>query len=248
MRNIKGIILAGGMGTRLYPLTKVTNKHLLPVGNVPMIYHPIDRLVQAGIKDIMIVTGLEHCGSMMSLLGSGADHGCNFTYKVQDKPDGIAGALRLCENFVGNDSCVTLLGDNIFEENLTSHIKSFIESTDDCKLFFKNVSDPTRYGIGIFNGAKDRSEEHQVLVGIEEKPDTPKSNLACVGIYLYSNKVFEVVKNASLSDRGEYEITSINNVFIEQGKCSFSILDGHWSDAGTMSSYHYTNFILNEEK
>ena len=248
MKRIKGIILAGGMGTRLYPLTKVTNKHLLPVGDVPMIYHPIKRLVQAGIKDIMIVTGVEHCGSIMSLLGSGANHDCNFTYKVQDKPDGIAGALRLCENFVGNDSCVTLLGDNIFEENLRPHIKSFIESTDECKLFFKNVSDPTRYGIGSFGYDGAGPKRHQTLVGIEEKPDNPKSNLACVGIYFYSNKVFEAIKDASLSPRGEYEITNINNVFIEQGSCSFSILDGRWSDAGTMSSYHYTNLILNKEK
>ena len=188
MKNIKGIILAGGMGTRLYPLTKVTNKHLLPVGDVPMIYHPIERLVSAGIKDIMIVTGVEHCGDMMSLLGSGADLGCSFTYKVQDKPDGIAGALRLCEGFVGENSCVVLLGDNIFKEELGPHIKEFLFSEDHCKVFFKHVADPKRYGVGVFKEDK--------IIQIEEKPKRPKSNLACVGIYFYTNKVFDVIKNA----------------------------------------------------
>jgi len=240
MKNIKGIILAGGMGTRLYPLTKVTNKHLLPVGDVPMIYHPINRLVEAGIKDIMIVTGVEHCGDMMSLLGSGADHGCSFTYKVQDQPDGIAGALRLCKGFVGDSSCVVLLGDNIFKEDLGPHVVDFLESEDDCKVFFKHVNDPKRYGVGVFSEDK--------IIAIEEKPEQPKSNLACVGIYFYTNQVFDVIEHAKMSDRGEYEITSINNNFIQQGTCGWTILEERWADAGTLNSYHATNTLVYIEK
>ena len=240
MKNIKGIVLAGGMGTRLYPLTKVTNKHLLPVGDVPMIYHPIARLVEAGIKDIMIVTGVEHCGDMMSLLGSGADHGCSFTYKVQDKPDGIAGALRLCEGFVGDSSCVVILGDNIFKEDLRPHVEHFLSSEDNCKVFFKHVNDPRRYGVGVFEGDK--------IIEIEEKPAHPKSKLACVGIYFYTNGVFDIIEHADMSDRGEYEITSINNKFIEEGTCSYSILEERWADAGTLNSYHSTNALVYMEK
>jgi len=240
MKNIKGIVLAGGMGTRLYPLTKVTNKHLLPVGDVPMIYHPINRLVEAGIKDIMIVTGVEHCGDMMSLLGSGASHGCSFTYKVQDQPDGIAGALRLCKGFVGDSSCVVLLGDNIFKESLSSHVESFLESEDQCKVFFKHVADPRRYGVGVFDG--------ETIIEIEEKPENPRSKLACVGIYFYTNKVFDIIEDVQISDRGEYEITSINNAFIDQGKCSYSILEERWADAGTLNSYHSTNALVFMEK
>jgi len=236
MKNVKGIVLAGGMGTRLYPLTKVTNKHLLPVGDVPMIYHPIQRLVEAGIKDIMIVTGVEHCGDMMSLLGSGAEHGCSFTYKVQDQPDGIAGALRLCEGFVGDSSCIVILGDNIFKENLEPHIRDFVSSENNCKLFFKHVSDPRRYGVGVFD--KD------TIIEIEEKPEKPKSKLACVGIYFYTNKVFSVIEHAKMSERGEYEITSINNKFISEKTCDYSILEERWADAGTLNSYHATNALV----
>ena len=236
MKDIKGIILAGGMGTRLYPLTKVTNKHLLPIGGEPMIYYPLRKLIESGIKDIMIVTGVEHSSAMTSLLGSGTDYDCSFTYRVQDKPDGIAGALSLCENFVGDASCVVLLGDNIFKEDLTPYVFDFCNSSDDCKLFFKRVSDPRRYGVGEFDG--DR------IVKVDEKPEQPKSNLACVGIYLYTNKVFEAIKNSKPSDRGEYEITTINNVFIENGSCGYAVLKERWSDAGTMDSYHATNWAV----
>jgi len=240
MIKTKGIILAGGMGTRLYPLTKVINKHLLPVGGEPMIHHPIQRLVEAGIADIMIVTGVEHCGGIMSLLGSGKKYGCSFTYKVQDEPDGIAGALLLCKDFVGNASCVVLLGDNIFKENLRPHINKFSNSEDDCMLFFKHVNDPKRYGVGSFKENR--------LVLLEEKPEVPKSNLACVGIYFYSNKVFDVIERITLSDRGEYEITAVNNIFIEMSSCEYAILEDRWADAGTMESYHLTNsLVYNEE-
>ena len=233
---MKGIILAGGKGTRLYPLTKVTNKHLLPVGDVPMIYHPIKTLVDAGVTDIMIITGVEHCGDIIALLGSGAEHGCSFTYRVQDQPDGIAGALRRCEDFVGNDKCVVLLGDNIFKENLTQHINTFQDSDMDCRVFFKHVDNPSRYGVGVFH--KDS------IIEIEEKPKNPKSNFACVGIYFYSNKVFDIIKNVKKSDRGEYEFTSINNEFIKSNSCEYAILEERWVDAGTLSAYHSTNTII----
>lgn len=240
MSNIKGIILAGGTGSRLYPLTKVTNKHLLPIGGEPMIYYPLRKLIDAGIKDIMIVTGVEHSSGVTSLLGSGNDHGCSFTYRVQDQPDGIAGALRLCKNFVGDSSCVVILGDNIFKENLKPHIESFCNSKEDCKLFFKMVPDPQRYGVGVFSEDK--------IIAIEEKPENPKTNLACVGIYFYTHKVFDVVEKIRPSDRGELEISSVNNIFIERDKCDYSILQNRWVDAGTMDSYHKTNWLIYSEK
>jgi glucose-1-phosphate thymidylyltransferase len=240
VKNIKGIILAGGMGTRLYPLTKVTNKHLLPIAGEPMIYYPLRKLTEAGIKDIMIVTGTEHSGDITSLLGSGKEYDCSLTFKVQDEPDGIAGALRLCKNFVGDSSCAVILGDNIFKDDLTCHVDSFLSSGEDCKLFFKRVPDPRRYGVGIFKKKK--------LVEIEEKPEIPKSNLACVGIYFYSSKVFKIIESVSKSPRGEYEITSVNNVLVSGGNCDYAVLKDIWTDAGTMESYHATNCLMYKEK
>mgnify|MGYP003652738010 FL=1 len=239
MKKIKGIILAGGKGTRLYPLTKVTNKHLLPIAGEPMIYYPLRSLTSAGIKDIMIITGVEHSSGITSMLGSGKENGCNITYRVQDRPDGIGGALKLCKDFVGDSSCVVILGDNIFKEDLQKHINTFQAGTDDCMLFFKRVPDPRRYGVGIFDDDK--------LLEVEEKPDKPKTNLACVGIYFYTNEVFDVVDQVKPSGRGEYEVTSINNVFVKNGKCSYAILDDWWSDAGTMNSYHKTNRAIFED-
>ena len=240
MKNIKGIILAGGLGTRLYPLTKVTNKHLLPIGGEPMIYYPLRKLIEAGIKDIMIITGVEHSSAMTSLLGSGNDYGCSFTYRVQDQPDGIGGALKLCKDFIGESSCIVILGDNIFKENLKPHIESFCSSDKECKLFFKEVRDPKRYGVGVFDGEK--------IIRVEEKPSIPKTNLACVGIYLYTNKVFDVVENIKPSKRGELEISSVNNVFIENNLCTYAVLKDMWVDAGTMDAYHKTNWLVYKEK
>ena len=240
MKNIKGIVLAGGKGTRLYPLTKVTNKHLLPLGGEPMILHPIRRLVEAGVTDIMIVTGVEHCGSIMTLLGSGADYGCSFTYKVQDQPDGIAGALKLCRGFVGNDCCAVLLGDNIFKDNLSTHLKTFCEDVGGGKVFCRTGPDPRRYGVGGFKGDK--------LVSIEEKPERPQTNLACVGIYFYKPSVFEILDKVKPSARGEYEISSVNNIFIDNGDCSHATLEERWADAGTLASYHATNALVYNER
>jgi glucose-1-phosphate thymidylyltransferase len=240
MKGIKGIILAGGKGTRLYPLTKVTNKHLLPLGGEIMINYPIKCLVSAGIKDIMIVTGVEHCGAMMTFLGSGKEYGCSFTYKIQDHPDGIGGALKLCQDFVGTSDCIVILGDNIFTEDLSPAIEMFTNKSCDSLLFFKKVNDPSRYGVGTFKDNK--------LICLEEKPENPVSNLACVGIYIYTNAVFNILNTITPSSRGEYEITAVNNHFVENNSCEYIILTGEWSDAGTMSSYHKTNIMLSNDK
>ena len=195
---MKGIILAGGTGSRLYPLTKVTNKHLLPIGNKPMILHGVEKLVRAGVSDIMVVTGVEHMGAMVSLLGSGNNYNCNFTFRVQDKPDGIGGALSLCENFVGNDSCIVLLGDNIFKDELSEIIEKYENNDFGCQLLLKKVKDPQRYGVASFEDNK--------VTKIEEKPKNPKSNFAITGIYIYDSEVFKIIKKLKPSKRGEYEI------------------------------------------
>jgi len=233
---MKGVVLAGGLGTRLLPLTRVTNKHLLPIGNIPMIYHPINKMIQSGITDIMIVTGVEHCGAIMSLLGSGDQFNCSFTYKVQDKPDGIAGALKLCRNFVGEGKFLVILGDNIFEDNILKQILKFKKSDSECMLFFKEVENPQRFGVAKFNNGK--------IIEVIEKPEVPPSSFACVGIYLYSSKVFEYLDRAKKSDRDEYEISNINSELIKKDKVDFAILKGIWTDAGTFDSYEKTNKIF----
>ena len=237
---MKGIILAGGTGSRLHPLTKVTNKHLLPIGSFPMIHHPITSLTKAGVTDIMVITGTSHMGDMIELLGSGNDYNCEFTFKVQDMPDGIAGALNLCKNFVGDDKCIVILGDNIFDANLTDPINEFNSGTNLCQLFFVEVPDPERCGVGVF-------EEGQ-LVEVEEKPKHPKSNLACIGVYMYTSEVFKAIESIQKSERGEYEISSVNNYFINKNSCGHSVLDERWTDAGTIGSYHETNRLIYESE
>jgi len=228
---MKGIVLAGGTGSRLYPLTKVTNKHLLPVGNKPMIYYPIEKLTDAGIKEILIVTGTEHMGDVVNLLGSGKDFGCRFTYKVQDEAGGIAQALGLARNFVGNDSMAVILGDNIFESDLNDATKNVEKSG--ARILIKEVDDPERFGVAELDGDK--------IIGIEEKPDQPKSNYAVTGIYFYPPDVFDVIENLEPSDRGELEITDVNNYYIRNGRMKYSILEGWWTDAGTPDSYKRAN-------
>jgi len=228
---MKGIVLAGGTGSRLYPLTKVTNKHLLPVGNKPMIYYPIEKLTDAGIKEILIVTGTEHMGDVVNLLGSGKDFGCRFTYKVQDEAGGIAQALGLARNFVGNDSMAVILGDNIFESDLNDATKNVEKSR--AQILIKEVDDPGRFGVAELDGDK--------IIGIEEKPDQPKSNYAVTGIYFYPPDVFDVIENLEPSDRGELEVTDVNNYFIRNGRMKYSILEGWWTDAGTPDSYKRAN-------
>mgnify|MGYP002621440305 FL=1 len=228
---MKGIILAGGSGTRLYPITMAMSKQLMPVYDKPMIYYPIERLLQADIKEILIVTGTDHMGDVVNLLGSGKDFGCRFTYKVQDEAGGIAQALGLAENFAGGDSMVVILGDNIFDFGLNDAIKAY--SGHGAHIMIKEVPDPSRYGVAEISGEK--------IVGIEEKPADPKSNYCVTGIYMYDSNVFDYIRTLKPSGRGELEITDVNNHYIKSGKMTFSILDGWWTDAGTPDSYKIAN-------
>tara|TARA_Y100000310_G_C20638516_1_gene792546 strand:+ start:371 stop:1183 length:813 start_codon:yes stop_codon:yes gene_type:complete len=238
---MKGIILAGGKGLRLYPLTKVTNKHLLPIGKEPMIFNPIRKLIEAGIKDILIVTSTEHMGSIVNLLGSGDELKVNFTYKVQESSKGIAHALSLAQNFVHDDKMVVILGDNITTGSIAPFIKKFEEQGKGAKVLLKKVEDPTRFGVAAI-------DEQQVLE-IKEKPDKPKSNYAVIGYYMYDSKVFDIISKLKPSDRGEYEITDVNNEYIKMGELTYDFLEAEWTDAGTFNSLLYANnMMLKDEK
>lgn len=222
---MKGVILAGGTGSRLYPLTKVTNKHLLPVYDKPMIYYPMETLINAGIKDIMIVSGRGHAGHFLELLGSGVDFGVHFTYEIQEKAGGIAQALSLAEDFVDGDSVTVILGDNIFQDNVKEDVATF---NGGAKIFLKEVPDAHRFGVAELKGKK--------VIGIEEKPKEPKSNFAVTGLYIYDYEVFDAIKTLKPSGRGELEITDVNNYYINKGAMEYGILEGFWSDAGTFES------------
>lgn len=222
---MKGIILAGGTGSRLYPLTKVTNKHLLPVYDKPMIYYPLRTLLDAGIDDIMIVSGRGHAGHFLELLGSGAEFNAHFTYEIQDEAGGIAQALGLAEDFADDDNVTVILGDNIFQDGVSEAVQSFESGAH---IFLKEVPDANRFGVAEIAG--DR------IVSIEEKPAKPKSNYAVTGLYLYDNDVFKIISTLKPSGRGELEITDVNNAYIRCGTMSYSVLQGFWSDAGTFES------------
>src|SRR6185295_6864956 len=227
---------AGGTGSRLFPLTKVTNKHLLPVGREPMIFHPVRKLTDAGIEEILIVTGVEHMGDVVTLLGSGKDFGCRFTYKVQDEAGGIAQALGLAENFAGEDPLCVILGDNIFQDSIAPYVKAFREQKRGARLLLKQVHDPQRYGVAEVEGSK--------VTRIVEKPKKPKSDLAVVGIYFYDAQVFDIIRTLKPSARGELEITDVNNAYIARGEVTWDELDGWWSDAGTFESLlHASNLV-----
>lgn len=225
---MKGIVLAGGAGTRLYPLTKVTSKQLLPVYDEPMIYYPIKTLVKAGIKDILIIIAPENAGDFLKLLGSGKDFGAKFTYEIQDKPEGIAQAFLLGEPFIGDDPVALILGDNIFTHDFTDTIKNF---TTGGHIFAKEVPDPQRFGVVEFG------EQGNVL-SIEEKPKNPKSNYAQVGFYLYDNRVIQYAKELKPSARGELEIVDIANRYLKDSELKVDVITGEWLDAGTIESYH----------
>lgn len=225
---MKGIILAGGTGSRLFPLTKVTNKHLLPVGRKPMIYHPIEKLVEMGIEEILIVTGVEHMGDVVGLLGSGKDFSCRFTYKVQDEAGGIAQALALAETFVDRDLMAVILGDNIFEDNLKSFARAFEKQKRGARVLIKEVSDPQRFGVVEFKDDK--------VISIEEKPKKPKSNFVVAGIYFYDQEVFRIIKGLKPSRRGELEISDVNRAYMKEKKLAYDVLSGWWTDAGTFES------------
>ncbi|MCY7485302.1 sugar phosphate nucleotidyltransferase [Paenibacillus alvei] len=235
---MKGIILAGGTGSRLYPLTKVTNKHLLPVGKYPMIFHAIHKLKQACIQNILIVTGKEHMGEVVNLLGSGSEMGVSFTYKVQDEAGGIAQALGLAEQFVGNDQMVVILGDNVFEDNISFYVNNFYKQKRGAKILLQKVHDPNRYGVAELLG------DH--IVSIEEKPLEPKSNYAVTGIYMFDHAVFDIIKTLKPSGRGELEITDVNNAYINQNALTFDILQGWWTDAGTHASFARANELAKD--
>lgn len=235
---MKGIILAGGTGSRLYPLTKVTNKHLLPVGKYPMIFHAVSKLKKAGITDVLVVTGKEHMGDVVSLLGSGSEMGVSFTYKVQDEAGGIAQALSLAEHFVGDDQMVVILGDNVFADDISSFVDNFKKQETGAKILIQEVHDPKRFGVPELQG--DR------IVSIEEKPQNPKSNYAVTGIYMYDHKVFDIIKTLKPSARGELEITDVNNAYIERGELTFDVLQGWWTDAGTHASLARANELAKE--
>jgi glucose-1-phosphate thymidylyltransferase len=237
--SIRGVILAGGKGTRMGELTKVTNKHLLPVGAWPMVYHPLKKLTGAGMQEILLVSGTEHMGDFVELLGSGKDHSCRLTYRVQDEAGGIAQALGLAEHFcAGSRSCV-LLGDNIFRDPLIGLVEKANSRPDWAWIGLKQVHDPGRYGVAELNG--------EAVVSIEEKPKNPKSDLAVVGIYIYPPDVFSVIKTLKPSGRGELEITDVNNFYLKQGRMGWSKLDGYWTDAGTLDSLDHANELVRND-
>jgi glucose-1-phosphate thymidylyltransferase len=238
MKAVKGIILAGGTGSRLFPLTRVTNKHLLPVGRKPMILHCVEKLTTAGITDIMVVTGPEHMGAIAGLLGSGKEFGCQFTYRVQDQAGGIAQALALCEKFVNGDHCCVILGDNVFTDSLRGHVERFREVPAGAMILLKRVPDPQRYGVA------ELSPDAKHVVAIEEKPRNPKTDYAVTGVYLYDASVFNIVKTLKPSGRGELEITDVNNAYVREKRLLWAELSGEWTDAGTFESLARANALM----
>jgi glucose-1-phosphate thymidylyltransferase len=235
---MKGVILAGGTGTRLYPLTKVTNKHLLPVGKEPMIFNPIRQLLSAGITDILVVTGKDHMGEIVRLLGSGCDFQCNFTFRVQEKAGGIADALALAEGFANGDRLVIILGDNILTHSIRKYVDSFEKQPAGAKVLLKRVGDPERFGVAALD------EQKKMIIQIEEKPENPKSDYAVIGVYMYDPLVFEVIQSITPSERGELEITSVNNWYVEHAAMTYDVVHGDWTDAGTFESLMYANQML----
>jgi len=222
---VKGIVLAGGLGTRLKPLTAITNKHLLPVYAKPMIYYPIETLVEAGLDDIMIVTGGQHAGEFLRLLGNGKEFGLTgLRYAYQAGEGGIAEALGLAEHFADQDRVIVMLGDNIVEKSIRPDVEAFAEQPRGAKILLKEVPNPQEFGVAEVEG--DR------VVRIVEKPPSPKTNYAVVGIYMYDARVFDIIKTLRPSDRGELEITDVNNAYIEAAEMTFAFLDGWWADAG----------------
>ena len=238
---MRGVVLAGGLGKRLYPLTKVTNKHLLPVYDKPMIYYPIETLLQAGIDDITIVTGGSSAGDFLRLLGNGHEFGLkHLNYTYQEGEGGIAAALSLAEHFAGGDKIVVILGDNIIEGNIKNAVKDFEKQKKGAKLLLKEVPDPERFGVVEFEGDK--------VINIEEKPDKPKSNYIVTGIYMYDNTVFDIIRGLRPSARGELEITDVNNAYIRRGEMTYEILEGWWTDAGTFESLTRANQLVGRKE
>ncbi len=234
---MKGVILAGGLGTRLLPLTKVTNKHLLPVYDRPMIFYPIQTLVEAGIRDILLVTGGNGAGDFLRLLGNGREFGLeHINYTYQEGEGGIADALRLARFFAAGDLIAVVLGDNIIEGSIAAQVRSFQEKGGGARILLKEVDDPQRFGVAEIRNGR--------VAGIEEKPSNPKSNYAVTGIYMYDSRVFEIIETLKPSGRGELEITDVNNEYIHRNEMTYAILEGWWTDAGTFSSLQTANALV----
>lgn len=247
---LKGVILAGGLGTRLHPLTKVTSKHLLPVGNEPMIFHCVKQLTSAGVTDILIVTNPQYVGDFAKVLGSGAEFGCEFTYRVQEAAKGIAHALALAEGFAAGGEIVVLLGDNVFESPIHPAVADFQAQREGARVMLKQVPDAQRYGVAVFEGTHVVRQGlvpqpcQERLIAIEEKPAHPKSDYAVVGVYCYDASVFDIIRTIAPSARGEYEITAVNNVYLRRGMLEYSIVQGRWVDAGTFDALTEAHHIL----
>lgn len=234
---MKGIILSGGSATRLRPCTKVTSKQLLPVYNRPMIYYPLNTLIKAGIKDILIIVAPEQAGHYLNLLGSGKDFGVKFTYEIQDKPEGLAQAFIIGKKFIDDDNVCMILGDNIFEDDFSDDIKNF---STGAKIFAKEVKDPQRFGVVEF-------DKNNKAISIEEKPENPKSNYCVTGLYVYDNRVIDIAKNLKPSSRGELEITDINRHYLLEGDLSVAMVKGSWLDAGTFDSLLEAQILAKEK-
>lgn len=237
----KGVILAGGSGSRLYPCSKVTNKHLLPVYNKPMIYYPLKLLADAGIKDILIVSGPGHAGHFLNLLGSGKEFGVDLSFDIQEESGGIAQALNVGRKFIGNDNCVVILGDNIFEDNIKQFVEEFERQGEGCRIFLKEVpiEGAKRFGCAVVEGDK--------VTYVEEKPENPRSNLAMTGLYMFDYKIFQIIDNLRPSARGEFEITDAIEQYVTEGKCYYNIIPGFWSDAGTFESLQRASNFLSDK-
>jgi glucose-1-phosphate thymidylyltransferase len=237
---MKGVILAGGLGTRLRPLTRVTNKHLLPIYNKPMIYYPIEVLVQAGIRDILIVTGGNDAGEFLRLLGNGKAFGLqHINYTYQEGEGGIADALRLAEFFCAGEKVCVILGDNIIEKDIVQAARAFEKQAVGARILLKEVSDPQRFGVPVF--------ENEKIVRIDEKPADPRSHYAVTGIYFYDAQVFDLIRPLTPSARGELEISDVNNAYIERGEMTWDILEGWWTDAGTFDSLLLANQLISRQ-
>jgi glucose-1-phosphate thymidylyltransferase len=236
---MKGVVLAGGTGSRLHPLTRVTNKHLLPIYDKPMVYYPIQTLVNAGIEEILLVTGGKNAGDFLRLLGNGREFGLkHLNYTYQEGEGGIADALGLAEFFAAGDPICVILGDNIIERNIREAAEHFKNQNDGARILLKKVPDAQRFGVAEIRG------DH--VVGIEEKPEAPKSNYAVIGIYFYDATVFQKIRRLKPSGRGELEITEVNNFYIEEGKLTYEVLGGWWTDAGTFESLLHANVLVAE--
>jgi len=236
---LKGVVLAGGTGSRLYPLTKITNKHLLPVYNKPMIYYPIEALVNAGVRDILVVTGGRNSGDFLRLLANGREFGLSHVnYGYQEGEGGIAEALSLAEHFADGHRLCVILGDNIIEGNIIGPVRDFAQQPCGAKVLLKEVSDAERFGVAELRDGR--------VVGIEEKPRSPKSGYAVTGIYMYDDTVFDKVRKLKRSDRGELEITDVNNQYIQEGSLTYDILEGWWTDAGTFESLRRATNLVAE--